>query len=386
MKKKIGLFLSSEPNSGGVYQYSLSIIKALDSFDTDRYSLRCFFFDDRWAGLIPHKFKKFKIHKKFINRFLGYMTSRLFRFPSGWRFAGHFSDSASAINGSDCDVVIYPGQDAVSYQTNKKSIVAIHDLMHRYESYFEEYQGQECANRDTHYSAICRYSDLILTDSQIGKQHVLESYNCEDNKVHVLPFVPPYYLLESNQVNVKLLFDLPERFIFYPAQFWEHKNHINLLAALNILKDRGECIKLVFVGSQKNNYSRVMASIDEYGLAKNVLVLGYVSNDEMYSLYKSAVAMVFVSLIGPTNIPPMEALITGCPLICSNVYAMPDQVGDAALFVNPLDTQDIAEKIQLAWNEPAIRQRLVSSGYQQINKYGQEDFGRRLSDMVSFLV
>lgn len=386
MKRNIGLFLSSEPNSGGVYQYSLSIIRALEVLNADQYDLRCFFFDRGWEAVLSDRFEKLIIRKKPFNRLVGFLISRMFRFPAGWRFARHFSDSARAIDASDCDVVIYPGQDYVSYQTAKKSIAAIHDLMHRYESHFEEYQGRECINRDVHFSAICKYVDLVLTDSQIGRQQVLESYDVLASKVQILPFVPPYYLLESTFVDVRKKYGLPERFIFYPAQFWGHKNHINLLAAIKLLKDGGESINLVLVGSKKNNFANVMERIDEYGLANNVFVLGYVSNDEMYSLYKSAVAMTFISLIGPTNIPPMEALITGCPLICSNIYAMPDQVGDAALLVNPRDPGDIAEKIKQVWNDAETCQRLAFHGHQQIEKYGQDKFSSLLEDFICMVV
>ena len=154
------------------------------------------------------------------------------------------------------------------------------------------------------------------------------------------------------------------------------------MKALKILIDNGEQINLVLVGSKKNNFSNVISKIEEYGLSKNVFILGYVSNDDMYSLYKSAVAMTFVSLIGPTNIPPMEALITGCPLICSNAYAMPEQVGSAALLVNPKDPIDIAEKIKLIWNDANTRQRLITLGHQQISKYGQSDFTRKLCEHI----
>ena len=382
MKKSVGLFLSSEPNYGGVYQYSLSIIKALENLDPAKYKLTCFFLDEKWEAVLPIRFERVLIRDKYIYRVFGAVARRLFRSASGWRFSGSFSESTRVINGSDCDVVIYPGQDSTAYHANNKSIVAIHDLMHKYESHFEEYQGRECANRDLHYSAICKYADLILVDSQIGSKQVLESYRVLDNKVHILPFVPPYYLLDSGATDVKNKFMLPDRFIFYPAQFWEHKNHINLLKALKILVDKGEQVNLVLVGSKKNNFSKVITKIEEYGLSKNVFILGYVSNDDMYSLYKSAVAMTFVSLIGPTNIPPMEALITGCPLICSNAYAMPEQVGNAALLVNPKDPSDIADKIKLIWNDTNTRQKLITLGHQQISKYGQADFTRMLCEHI----
>lgn len=386
MKKNIGIFLSSEPNYGGVYQYSLSIIEALESLDPEKYNLHCFYFDRDWESLLSNRFNKTLIVRRFFNRTLSYLMKKLIHTPTGWHFSGRFSDSANAINASNCDVVIYPAQDGQAYQTNKKSIATIHDLMHRYESHFEEYQGRECTKREVHYSAICKFSDLILVDSDIGKQHVLESYGVAESKVQVLPFVPPFYLLDANLVDLRKKYSLPERFIFYPAQFWEHKNHINLLKAVKLVLDEGVQIHLVLVGSKKNNYLATMTKIEQMGLSDNVSSLGYVSNDEMYSLYKSAVAIVFVSLIGPTNIPPMEALVAGCPLVCSNAYAMPVQVGEAALLVNPREPVDIAEKIKLVWNDASIRNHLKALGQKQAAQYGQDEFSHMLRKYIDQVV
>jgi glycosyltransferase involved in cell wall biosynthesis len=378
----VGLFLAATPNQGGVYQYSLSIIKALRALDQNVYKVRCFYLTPDWSSFIPNEFEKNLVKQKTLNRILGFLIHKFINTTSGWRFLGRFADGSAEINSSDCDVVIYPAQDRLAYQTNKKSISTIHDLMHRYESHFDEYKGAECANRDVHYSAICKYSELILVDSLIGREHVYESYLVDRNKIKVLPFVPPSYLLNSNFVNVKSKFSLPDKFIFYPAQYWEHKNHINLLNAIKHLKDHGIHVNLVLVGSQKNNYIATMDRISELDLSSNVFVLGYVSNDEMYSLYKTAIAMIFVSLIGPTNIPPMEALVAGCPLVCSNSYAMPEQVGDAALFVDPKNSFDIAEKINLVWNNEDIRKKLIQLGFQQISKYNQVDFSRLLNEYL----
>lgn len=386
MKKDIGLFLSTEPKFGGVYQYSLSIINALDTLDDDKYNIHCFAFDLEWFPFVPDGFEKVVIKKYFFEKILGFVLRKLFFFPAGWRLSGRFSSAVRVIDASDCDVVIYPAQDSVAYQTNTKSMATIHDLMHRYEPHFEEYQGREVANRDMHYSSMCKYADLILVDSIVGRQHVLESYPVRVNKVKILPFVPPYYLLDSRLVDVRKKYDLPERYVFYPAQFWEHKNHINLLVALKLLKDGGQIVNLVLVGSKKNNYSNVKAKIDELGLSNNVFILGYVSNEDIYSLYKSAIAMVFVSLIGPTNIPPMEALITGCPLICSNAYAMPEQVGESSLLVDPKDPVDIASKINLVWNDNESRKNLIELGYKQAKKYGQDDFTKILCGNIDILL
>ncbi len=204
-----------------------------------------------------------------------------------------------------------------------------------------------------------------------------------------MPFVPPFYLLNSREVDVKSKYSLPDRYIFYPAQFWEHKNHINLFEALKILKTDGVDVDLVLVGSKNtknNNYEKSMNAIERLGLSDRVHILGYVPNDDTYSLYTNAVATTFVSLTGPTNIPPVEALLTGCPLICSNVYAMPEQVGDAALLIEPKNPVDIAEKIKRIWQDENLRGELRKKGFQRTQKYGQKDFDLILGALIDKVV
>jgi glycosyltransferase involved in cell wall biosynthesis len=106
----------------------------------------------------------------------------------------------------------------------------------------------------------------------------------------------------------------------------------------------------------------------------------------MYSLYRHAVATVFVSLIGPTNIPPLEAMFVGSPLVISNAYAMPEQVGDAALLVDAKDPGDIAAKIQRVWEDETTRKQLVEKGLARSRLWTQEEFGARLRTIIVGLV
>lgn len=379
----IGIYLASEPYGGGTYQYNLSVIHALESFDKSKYVITAFFHNEKWIDIIPEEFNQVITGRPLILRALGRVYRMMDRTSEGWRrFASVFNPIVKKINNSDCDIVIYPSQDIASYQTNKKSLSTIHDLMHRYESHFEEYQNNEYERREIHYSMMSKYAEGILVDSAIGKKHVIESYGTDESKVFVLPFVPPLYLLNTKSVDVTLKYNLPEQYFFYPAQFWEHKNHINLLEALKILKDQNININLVLVGSKQNNYQKVLSKINELMLTDNVYILGYVSNDDMASLYKNAIATTFVSLIGPTNIPPMEALTLGCPLICSNAYAMPEQVGNAALLIDPKSPKDIADKIKVIDSEADVADKLIKEGKKIIKKYGQKEFSIKLESYI----
>lgn len=383
----IGIYLSIPPDAGGAYQYNLSIIKALDSLDIREYRITAFSIDSSWASLLPTQFKQICIPQKPIHNLMRKIFKFIYRADDNiLKFASLFNPVINAINASNCDLVIFPGQEDVSYQTTKPSLATIHDLMHRYARRYEEYQHGIYERREKHYKCMCRYVKGILVDSNVGKLHVIESYGVSEERVHVLPFVPPFYLSELSEVDVCAKYGLPERFIFFPAQFWEHKNHIKLIEALDKLHQRGHCLHLVLVGSKKNSYERVISRIAELELTKFVYVLGYVSNEEIFSLYKKADVMAFVSTIGPTNIPPIEALLLGCPLVVSNVYAMPEQVGDAALLVDPHNAADIADKIEMIIYNEELRNELVDKGYKIANSWNQELFNNGLVNIIQSIV
>jgi glycosyltransferase involved in cell wall biosynthesis len=183
-------------------------------------------------------------------------------------------------------------------------------------------------------------------------------------------------------VDVVAKYNLFEKFIFYPAQFWEHKNHENLIRALLILKNRGCVINAVFVGAPKNNYKKVVQLVDQLSLNSQIRMLGYVSDNEMRSLYQKSIMLVYPTQIGPSNIPPLEAIYLGVPMAVSGIYEMPDQLGAAALYFNPNDPQDIAEKINILWNDKDLRKRLISNCKRKVEEFGMDIFLNNLNKII----
>ena len=257
----IGLYLASEPHGGGAHQYNLSIISALELFDKTKYRVSVYCHDINWLDIVPKDFSLIIVKNPFILKVLSRLYKLIDTSAEGLRrHASFFNPLVKKINESDCEIVICPNQDALSYQCNKKTVTTIHDLMHRYgvlrllshyagyENHFDEYRHGEIKRRDKHYTMICKYANCILVDSIVGRSHVYESYKIEHDRVFVLPFVAPSYLSNNKTIDVKKKYKLPDNYIFYPAQFWEHKNHIRLLEAIAILKNKNLDINLVLVG------------------------------------------------------------------------------------------------------------------------------------------
>lgn len=375
-KKRIGLVLSAPPESGGEFQYEKILVEILFSSNYD-VTVLC---NNRiWIKWCKEKKVRFvKVdwgnHSEIERRF-GLKFPLLYKI-----YSSYFTDIGVILRRENICLLVCGTQSLYLPNLFIRTIRPVHDLMHRYETRFEEIRST-WRERELFFQTVVKFSDVILTDSQLGKKQLIESYLKNKKKrpqIEVLPFVAPFHIMESEEEYV----EIPDKYIFYPAQFWQHKNHINLIKAILILKDRIPDIRLVLVGSEKNNLKRIKKFIEAKQLEDYITILGFVTNKQITFLYKHAVAMVMPSYLGPTNIPPLEAMVLGCPVLVSNNYAMPEQVGDAGLAFNPDSPEEIAGCIEKVWNDGTLRENMVKKGYLRVNKWKLEDFKEKLLSII----
>ena len=110
--------------------------------------------------------------------------------------------------------------------------------------------------------------------------------------------------------------------------------------------------------------------------------MGFVSDEQVMYLYQNAVALVMPTYFGPTNIPPLEAMALGCPVIASNKYAMPEQIGDAGLLFDPDSPEELATCVERVWNNEELRQNMIAKGYEQSKKWTGEKFKKRFLNIM----
>jgi glycosyltransferase involved in cell wall biosynthesis len=233
------------------------------------------------------------------------------------------------------------------------------------------------------FSNVCRWAKGILVDSEVGRQQVAESYGTPLERIHVLPFVAAPYIRETQTLpDFDVRYPLPAKFIFYPAQFWEHKNHKRLISAIASLKNELPDLALVLAGSPKNAYDSVIRLVNELGLTNDVHFLGYVPDAYMPELYRRARALVMPTFYGPTNIPPLEAFVVGCPVAISGTYAMPEQAGGAALLFDPKSEPEIADCIYRLWTDDRLCAELKETGKQQAANWGQQQYNARFLQII----
>ena len=387
--KKIGLFLDCEPSGGGTFQYNQIMIDAVAALPSEKFSVVIGCMSEQWLKYLKvHNLHTVYIPRGFWGRALG-LGWTLLGLPMGvWRrLSPLFHPIAKALLKEKCNLWIFPSHDLRSYQFPVPALVSIHDLMFRYERRFpESASGWEFLNRERSCQNICRWSEGVLVDSGIGRQQMHESYGISLETIYTLPFIAPKYMLSQETApGFNARYRLPDKFIFYPAQFWEHKNHKTLITAIYKLKNELPDLKLVLSGAKQNAYDSVVKQVQDLHLTGDIIFLGYVPDADMPEIYRKARAMVMPTHYGPTNIPPLEAFVAGCPVAISGIYAMPEQVGNAALTFNPDSEDEIAECIKKLWTDDILCSELVKSGRQKSMDWGQEQFNQRLLEIITII-
>lgn len=377
-RTKIAMVLVTEPSAGGEHQYALEIAECLQELPDFDYEIVAICRNRFWCKWCrENHIKYFQVNGDSHSTEQIKRNSRFLLCSSIYN--KYTTEFGKIVREEKIDVLFATAQMYIP-NMNIKMVTPVHDLMHRYEPLFPEvretYQWREAV-----FGLQAKCADYILTDSGLGKKQFIESYlKKRKRKPHivVLPFTVPEHIAETKEEYIKV----PDRYVFYPAQFWKHKNHINLIKAIQILKNDIDDIYLILVGSEKNYCKEVRKYIAENDLDNNIQIMGFVSNENITYLYRHAVGMIMPSYFGPTNIPPLEAMALGCPVAVSDKYAMPEQVGDAGLLFNPDSPEEIANCIKRLWTDNDLREEMIKKGYRRINVWTRKDFKKRVLKVV----
>ena len=266
-------------------------------------------------------------------------------------------------------------------------IATVFDLQHKAQPWFPEVSnnGRWAARELVHRHFLSRAS-YVIVGTEIGRNEVELFYHVPKFRIHKLPHPTPSYILNSDNKSKSYIYkkyNLPKNFIFYPAQFWPHKNHVNLLFAINIIyKKYGLKLNLVLTGSDKGNKDHIVKIIKELGLSNQVYILGFIPKDEMTAFYKSSTMLAYVSLCGPENLPPLEAFSAECPVLSSRIQGSEEQFGDAVLFCDPAEPKDIAEKIYLLYTNDDLKKNLVIKGKKRAKTFTSLKFSNKILKII----
>jgi len=258
------------------------------------------------------------------------------------------------------------------------SIVTIPDIQHEYHP--DYFSNQELSLRKAYIQPSCEAATEIITISEYSKQCIVDKCNIDSAKIHVIHLAAgdKYHDPDIDIEAVKLKYCLPERYLFYPANCWPHKNHQMLIMALFLYhRSFNDPIHLVLSGSGMSENQPVRDVIAQYELQEYIHILDYVDSDDMPALYKNAKALVFPSLFEGFGIPLLEAMAAGCPVIASDSTSIPEVAANAAYLFDAKKPQSICDAMRRIIEDEGTRSVLIERGRWRAKQFSYEKVARK---------
>lgn len=277
------------------------------------------------------------------------------------------------------------GADVMHFTTQGGFITKVptvyqpHDLQHIHLPQF--FSAREKWARHRWYKILADQAAMVAVVFSWVRQDMIRHLHLPEDKVRVIEYAPVLTAYrapaEADHDAVRRKFELPHPFVLYPAQTWPHKNHMKLLEALALLRERhGLTVPLICTGTKTQFHLKLEKRIRQLGLTGQVRFLGFVSSSELQCLYSLARAVTIPTLFEAGSAPMWEAFTAGTPVACSNVTSLPAQAGDAALVFDPHDAGQIAESIRRLWTDDSLRQTLIARGRASISRFSWERTAR----------
>ncbi|MGB7589964.1 MAG: glycosyltransferase family 1 protein, partial [Terriglobia bacterium] len=210
----------------------------------------------------------------------------------------------------------------------------------------------------------------VITSSRYTAEQLLAHTSVSENKLRIIPLGvdPPSLTLSPGErllARARLVGESNEM-ILSVGVLQTRKNTLNALRALEKLPAR---YRLILVGGDGYGSGTIHDYIRRQGLGPRVQVRGYVALEELQSLYQSASVLLFPSLEEGFGIPVLEAMANGLPVVASRTASLPEVGGEAALYVDPHDPQDIADKVLRAVEDPELRRRMIQQGLERAQEF-----------------
>jgi len=221
-----------------------------------------------------------------------------------------------------------------------------------------------------------RRAARIATVSEYSRQDLLRTYNLAPEKVVVTyngiesQFTPQ--VSSANEAeDIRLRFGIGRDFLLAVGSLQPRKNLVRLIRAY--AKLRGEntswAPQLVIVGRKLWLAAEIFAEVRRQRWAEDVILTGYVADEDLPKLYRAATAFVYPSLFEGFGLPPVEAMACGTPVITSNTSSLPEVVGDAAVLIDPCDEQALAGALVQITGDAALRAHLRGQGIERAKTF-----------------
>jgi glycosyltransferase involved in cell wall biosynthesis len=378
---RVGIYLGdSEPTGGGGFTFVSTVLDAfLESADRSPHTFTIFG-KPAHVRLIANRaaaigVKAIGVKQEGARRRIA--TFARHYFPA-YALLGSYSPLERVARRHDIQFMWFVTGDAFD-SLDIPYMATVLDIQHRTHPWFPEVSSRgRWDYRDVSFGRFLRRASRIITGTEVGRAQLGSYYQIPPDRVSVLPHPVPRGVSEGHPgaaVDAGVARLANRTYLLYPAQFWAHKNHATLVVALKILREQlKQDVDLVLTGSDQGNANFISRLVSRLDLSSHVHFLGFVSVQELAFLYRHALALAYVSWSGPENLPPLEAFSLGCPVINADFAGAREQLGAAALYVDPKDPRSVADAVQDLLRDSEKRARLVELGKARSESWTASDY------------
>lgn len=263
------------------------------------------------------------------------------------------------------------------------TVVTIYDTAFLYHPKF--YNKRSVLYLGALLSGSVKRADSIIAISENTKTDILGNFKVPPDKIHVIPLGTDdaFRVLEDRGriEEVKMIYGIKNDYILNVSLISPRKNIEGLIRAFKLIKESKETdLKLVVAGGNGWLYEDVYREARSSGLDKEVIFTGHVPREHLVCLYNGAKAFVFPSLYEGFGLPLLEAMACGCPVVASRASSVPEVCGDAALFADPRDIEELADAVNRIMEDAPLRRELIKKGLERVKRFSWEKMaGRTLS-------
>ncbi len=237
--------------------------------------------------------------------------------------------------------------------------------------------------RALHYTL--KHADYLLAVSQTTKDELVERFRIPKDRIFVVQHgVDPSFqrLPDRSALDSRLAtkFGMTDPYILYVGVLGHHKNIMGILQAYRMIRERGVSLPLVLAGPVGSASKDAREWVTNNGLDRCVYFLGHIDQGrgDLTDLYNGASLFVFPSFYEGWTAPPLEAMACGVPVITSNCSSLPETVGEAAIQIDPHNTEELACQMERVLGDESLRQKYIRKGFEHVALHTWENAGRKL--------
>ncbi len=273
---------------------------------------------------------------------------------------------------------------------NIKNIYTIFDIEHRELKNLPEFDEKKNHNRDHDYNLAGKKSSKIIVGTKNLKNKISMIYKIDNSKILDLKFPPPITEIEEIDISKveKNIYQTVKNsnYLFYPAQFWHHKNHIFIVESIYQLKKANKLdFKIVFTGHDKGNLKNIENLIQKKDLKNEFIIFDYVKDEELNYLYKNCIAVIVPTLVAPHTFPLYEAFYFKKPIIYNSIILDPE-FKDNVIGLDIKNNNHLEEIIKKIKDKAYIK-NLVEKNYDYFKKtFNQDNIIKQLSEIFKNII